>query len=54
MLHEVSAIADKKTLLHMYKSATNENVGFLTVKLTNRDKRRMIMVRFDNYIEMDE
>ena len=53
-LHEVSAIVDRKTLLHMYKSATDIDFGFLTVKLTSRDKRKMFMVRFDSYIEFEE
>ena len=50
----MSAIVDKTTLLQMYKSATEIDCGFLTVKLTSRDKRRMFMVRFDSYIEFDE
>ena len=53
-LEEVSAIVDKKALLQMYKKATNEDFGFLTVKLTSRDRRRMFMVKFDSYIEIDE
>ena len=53
-LEEVSAIVDKKTLLQMYKSATNEDFGFLTVKLNARDKRKMFMVKFNSYIEIDE
>ena len=38
----------------MYKRATDVDFGFLTVKLTSRDKRRMFMVKFDSYIEIDE
>ena len=53
-LDEVSAIVDKKTLLKMYKTATDENFGFLTVKLTQRDKSKMFMVKFDSYIEIDD
>ena len=53
-LDEVSAIVDKKTLLQMYKTATDENFGFLTVKLTQRDKSKMCMIKFDSYIEIDE
>ena len=53
-LDEVSAIVDKKTLLQMYKTATDQNFGFLTVKLTQRDKAKMFMVKFDSYIEVDE
>ena len=53
-LNEVSAIVNRKTLLQMYKSATDIDFGFLTVKLTQRDKSRMFMVKFDSYIETDE
>ena len=50
----MSAIVDKKTLLQMYKKASDIEFGFLTVKLTSRDNRRMFMVKFDSYIEIDE
>ena len=53
-LDEVSAIVDKKALLQMYKKATDIDFGFLTVKLTSRDKTKMFMVKFDSYIEIDE
>ena len=53
-LDEVSAIVDKKTLLQMYKTATDENFWFLTVKLTQRDKSKMFMIQFNSYIEVDE
>ena len=36
----------------MYKKATDIDFGFLTVKLTSRDKTKMFMVRFDSYIEI--
>ena len=51
-LDEVSAIVDKKTLLQMYKKATDEDFAFLIVKLTQRDKRRMFMVKINSYIEI--
>jgi len=53
-LDETSALLDKKTLLQMYKKATDIDFGFLTVKLTSRDKTKMFMIRFDSYIEIDE
>ena len=53
-LEEVSAIVDKKTLLQMYKKATDESFGFLFVKLNARDKRKMFMVKFNSYIEFEE
>ena len=53
-LEEVSAIVDKKTLLQMYKSATDLDFGFLFVKLNSRSKKNMFMIKFDSYIEFDE
>ena len=38
----------------MYRKATDIDFGFLTVKLTSRDKTKMFMVKFDSYIEIDE
>ena len=40
-LDETSAIYDKKTLLELYKIATDEPYSFLYFKLTDPDKRRM-------------
>ena len=39
-LEEVSAIVDKKSLLQMYKRSTDEDFGFLFVKLNARDKKK--------------
>ena len=53
-LEEVSAIVDKKTLLQMYRKATDESFGFLFVKLNSRSKQNMFMVKYNTYIEFDE
>ena len=53
-LDEVSAIVDKKTLLQMYKKATDEPFGFLFVKLNARSKKNMFMIKYNSYIEFDE
>ena len=53
-LDEVSAIVDKKTLLQMYKSATDLDFGFLFVKLNSRSKKNMFMINYNSYIEIDE
>lgn len=53
-LEEVSAIVDKKSLLQMYKRSTDEDFGFLFVKLNARDKKKMFMVKYNSYIEIDE
>ena len=51
-LNEVSAIVDKKTLLQMYKKATDESFGFLFVEFNARDKNQMFMVNYNSYIEI--
>ena len=53
-LDEVSAIVDRKTLLQMYKSATDLDFGFLFVKFNSRSKENMFMIKFNSYIEFDE
>ncbi len=53
-LEEVSAIVDKKTLLQMYRKATDEDFGFLFVKLNSRDKKKMFMINYNSYMEFDE
>ena len=53
-LEEVSAIVDKKTLLQMYKSATDLDFGLLFVKLNSRSKNNMFMIKYNSYIEIDE
>ena len=53
-LEEVSAIVDKRTLLQMYRKATDESFGFLFVKLNARDKKKMFMVKYNSYIEFEE
>ena len=46
-LDEVSAIADKNSILEMYSMATDEPFSFLTVKLTAKNKNDIFMIRFD-------
>ena len=41
IIEEVSALYDKRTLMDMYKTATDEPYGFLYVKLTAKDKTEM-------------
>ena len=45
-IDEVSAVYDKKTLLAMYKAATEEPFSFLYVKLTAKNKEDMFFKRF--------
>ena len=53
-LDEVSAIIDKKTLLKMYNTATEFDFGFLFVKLNARNKKKMFMIKYNSYIEIDD
>ena len=47
-IDEVSAVYDKKTLLAMYKAATEEPFSFLYVKLTAKNKEDMFFKRFSH------
>ena len=46
-IDEVSAVADKKTLMELYNLATSEPYSFLYVKLTAKTKNDMFYIRFD-------
>jgi len=46
-IEEVSAVADKKTLLEIYHMATDEPYSFLYVKLTAKTMSDMFYIRFD-------
>ena len=50
-LDEVSAIADKNSILEMYSMATDEPFSFLTVKLTAKNKNDIFMIRFDKKLK---
>ena len=52
-IEEVSAIADKKTLLEIYNLATSEPYSFLYVRLTAKDKNDMFYIRFDKRITIE-
>ena len=53
-IDEVSAVADKKTLLHIYKLATDEPYSFLYCDLRAKTKNDMFMIRFDKRISIDD
>ena len=46
-LEEVSALADKKTLLDIYNLATNADYSFLYVQLNSKSKNNMFYIRFE-------
>ena len=53
-LEEVSALADKKTLLDIYNVATSEDYSFLYVKLNSKSKKNVFFVRFEERIELED
>jgi len=53
-IDEVSAVADKKTLLQIYKLATDEPYSFLHCDLRAKTKNEMFMIRFDKRISIDD
>ena len=56
IIEELSAVYDKKTLLHIYiyiyiyHEAVDEPYSFLYVNLISKDKRKMCMTRFPHYL----
>ena len=52
-IEEVSALADKKTLLDIYNTATKEDYSFLYVKLNSKSKNDMFYIKFNQRIELD-
>ena len=50
IVEELSAVYDKKTLLQIYHEAVDEPYSFLYVNLIQKDKRKIVMTRFQNYL----
>jgi hypothetical protein len=50
IIEEMSAIYDKKTLLQMYHEAISEPYSFLYINLMQKDKSKMFMQRFEQYL----
>ena len=50
LIEELVAICDKKTLLQIYHEAVSDDGSFLYVNLMNKDKRKMCMQRFTQYL----
>ena len=53
-IDEVSAVADKKTLMELYTMATSEPYSFLYVKLTAKYKNDMFYIRFDKKLVIED
>ena len=54
LIEELSAIEDKKTLLEMYKIATQEPYGFLFVHMVAKSKKDMFYINFDRKIVLTD
>lgn len=53
-LDEVSALVDKKTLFEMYVAATSEAYSFRYVRLTERNKNNMFLIKLDKKLIIDD
>ena len=52
-IDEVSAIADKKTLLQLYNMATSVPFSFLFIKLNSKDVEHVFYARFDQRLTFE-
>ena len=52
IVEELSAVADKKTLLDIYHTATSEPFSFLFVNLVAHDKNKMFHIKFRQTISL--
>ena len=50
IIEEMSATYDKRTLLHMYHGAISEPYSFLDMNLMQKDRSKMFMPSFNNYL----
>jgi len=53
-IDEVSAVADKKTLMELYNLATSEPFSFLYVKLTAKSKKDMFYMNFSKKLIIED
>ena len=53
IVEELSAVADKKTLLDIYHLATSEPFSFLFVNLMSHDKSKMFHIKFEKSITIE-
>ena len=54
ILEELSALADKKTLMAIYNAATEQPYSFLYIKLNAKSKQDMFFINFEKRIEIEE
>jgi GTPase SAR1 family protein len=50
IIEEMSAVYDKKTLLQMYHEAISEPYTFLYINLMSKDRTKMFMKKFQEYL----
>ena len=50
IVEELSAVYDKKTLLQIYHEAIDEPYSFLYVNLMSKDRTKMFMKKFEEYL----
>jgi ABC-type dipeptide/oligopeptide/nickel transport system ATPase component len=53
-INEISAMIDKKSLLEMYRIATEIQYSFLYCKLTAKDIKKTFMIKYDKYLTIEE
>ena len=53
-INEISALIDKKSLLEMYKLATQIQYSFLYCKLTAKDINKTFMMKYDKYLTIED
>ena len=53
IVEELSAVADKKTLLDIYHLATSEPFSFLFVNLMSHDKNKLFHIKFEKTISIE-
>ena len=51
-MEEVSALIDKRTLMHIYEIATAEPYSFLCIKLNATTKNDTFFIRFEKRFEI--
>ena len=53
LLEELSALADKKTILQLYNMATAEPYSFLFIKLNAKTLKDMFYIRYEKKLEIE-
>jgi len=53
-IEEVSALIDKKSLMQIYNLATEEPYSFLYVKLNEKKRNDMFLIRFDKKLTIED